>query len=130
MQSLTATELLNVWEDGLFALPDQRALWLLSASQPERSIESIATLSIGQRDAQLMTLREHLFGSQVVSLSDCPECHLRVQLDLDLANLRVLERESTELFTLSQGKYQVKCHLPNSFDVIAAAHQSEVEEAR
>lgn len=129
MQSLAATKLLDIWERGRSASPDQRALWLLSVAQPEHSLESIGTLRIGQRDAQLMTLREHLFGSELAALSDCPECHLRVQLNLDLANLRLPEIASTGAFTISQGNYEVRCQLPNSFDLIAAAHEANVDAA-
>lgn len=130
MPTLTAAELLDVWERGLTQPSEQRALLLLSASQPDRSIEAVGALSIGQRDAQLLTLREQLFGPQLLSLADCPQCHLRVQLDLKIGDLRMPALEPIETFTLTLRDYEVGCRLPNTFDLIAIAPQPDVDAAR
>ena len=53
MRALLASELLNVWEEGLDRLPAQRALDLLAAACPETPTETLGRLSIGQRDARL-----------------------------------------------------------------------------
>jgi hypothetical protein len=71
MRALSASELLNVWERGFIQPPIYRALTLLAVAC-EASPETLAKLSIGDRDARLLTLREWTFGSQLVGLVNCP----------------------------------------------------------
>ncbi len=78
MRALLAFELLRVWEQGLTLTPVQRALALLAAACPDTSTDALAGLSIGQRDACLLTLREWAFGPQLISLATCPACNERV----------------------------------------------------
>ena len=130
MRSLTTAELIDVWERGLAQPPEQRALSLLGAAHPNQSIEAVGTLSIGRRDAQLLTLREWVLGPHLVGLADCPQCHLCVQIDLDAADLRAPAPEPIETFTLTLGEFGARCRLPDSFDLIAAAQQPDVDAAR
>jgi len=52
MHTLSASELLNVWEQGLTQPPVQRALTLLAVACPDTPPVALAELSIGQRDAR------------------------------------------------------------------------------
>src|SRR5712691_5286124 len=79
MHALSTAELLTVWERGLAQSPTQRALALLTAACPNATVDTLAHLSIGQRDAQLLTLREWTFGSQVTGVTVCPDCGERVE---------------------------------------------------
>ena len=58
MRSLSASDLLTVWERGIDAGPTRRALELLSAACVGVDWETLATLSIGQRDELLDCLRQ------------------------------------------------------------------------
>ncbi len=60
--SLGASGLLAAWEDGTTQHPVQRGLTLLAAAWPELPEPVFSQMSIGQRDAALLTLREQLFG--------------------------------------------------------------------
>ncbi len=60
MRNLSAAELLTAWERALGQSPVQQALVLLAAAYPEHSPEQLAQFSVGQRDACLLTLREHV----------------------------------------------------------------------
>src|SRR5512132_3467594 len=86
-----ASELLAVWECGLGQSLVQRALWLLSAACPDMSLDALAQLSIGQRDARLLELREWLFGSSLVSVAVCPRCREQLELAFDMSDVRVSE---------------------------------------
>ena len=90
MRALSAAELLYVWEQGLAQSPVKRALMLLTAACPETPVEALANLRIGERDARLLTLREWAFGSQLVSVANCPNCRERVELTFNTADLRVM----------------------------------------
>ncbi|MDQ3256114.1 MAG: phage baseplate protein, partial [Acidobacteriota bacterium] len=81
MRALDSRELLEVWERARFESPAGRALMLLEAASPEASSDSLANLSIGRRDARLLTLREWTFGSTIVSVADCLKCGERLELE-------------------------------------------------
>jgi hypothetical protein len=130
MHGLTAAAMLDVWERGRHQSPDQRAILLLATAQPELSVEQVAALSIGRRDAQLLTLRERTFGPHATSLADCPQCALRVQIDLTLSDLRVTAPEAADSCALTVGEAEVRYRLPNSLDLIAVARLGEVAAIR
>ena len=141
MRALSAGELLAAWERGLAQAPAQRALTLLGAACPDTPVEALATLCIGQRDAYLITLREWCFGSQLVSVANCAGCGERLELTLDLDQVRVQSptpagplaaegQEAGEAFSLSVDGYEVHFRLPNSLDLAAVDGQRNVESSR
>ena len=83
VQSLSASKLLDVWEQCADAHPVERALSLLSACCSETQ-EELANLSIGQRDTQLLKIYARMFGSAINCFAQCPawaeplEYHLAV----------------------------------------------------
>jgi hypothetical protein len=136
MRNLSAAELLTAWERALGQSPVRQALVLLAAAYPEHSPEQLAQFSIGQRDACLLTLRERLFGSQLTSVTACPQCQQRIELAFNVPDVRV-EPVATnavdptgEAITLTMKGYQVHFRLPNSLDLIAIETSTNVEQAR
>jgi hypothetical protein len=131
MRPLSAAELLTAWEDGLADTPWGRALSLLVAACPESSREEIATLSIGERDGRLFTLREWAFGSQLASVTHCVSCGDRVEWTIDVADLRSAGQagESGDLSLEVDGWY-VNFRLPNTHDVAAASQYRSPAEAQ
>jgi len=128
MRALSATELLRVWERGLNQLPLQRALTLLAAAaSPESSSDSLANLSIGQRDAQLLTLREITFGQKFVGLADCPACNEKIELSFDAANIRAQNETETsgELVLRTEGR-DVRFRLPTSADLLLVQSREQL----
>lgn len=128
MRALSAFELLHVWERGLTQPPAQRALALLAAACPDTPLDALARLSIGQRDARLLMLREWVFGPQLVSLAVCPACGERLELTFNVADIRVsVEVEPVEALSLSADGHEVRFRLPNSLDLVAiAGHKAPV----
>lgn len=125
MHALSALELLSVWERGLTQSFVQRALTLLAAACSETTLDELARLSIGQRDALLLTLREWTFGSQLVSVATCPECGDRLELTFNVADIRVAATTlPAEEFSLSVADYEVRFRLPNSLDLVAVTSQT------
>lgn len=122
MRALLATELLNIWEQGLAQPPLQRALTLLAAACPDISPAELAEFSIGQRDARLLTLREWAFGPQLVSVVTCPDCGERLELTFGVADVRAEPRaEPNGPLSLAEDGYEVEARLPNSRDLVALA---------
>lgn len=125
MRIPTAEELLNIWEYGLQQGPIQRALRLLGACSGETSIDPLAKLSIGSRDARLFQVRELLFGSRINSVTICPACSDRLEWESEVADLsgassEVLNRE----LSLETESHRLRFRLPNSEDLIALATDS------
>ena len=131
MRALLAFDLLRVWERGLTQTPVQRALTLLAAACPDTSPDALARLSIGQRDARLLMLREWVFGPQLVSLAVCPACGERLELTFNVADIRVsVEVEVGDALSLSVDGYEVHFRLPNSMDLVVTAGQDVLASRR
>jgi hypothetical protein len=125
MRALSKTEILSVWERGCNQPPVQRALLLLAAVNPEASLDSLAKLSIGQRDTRLLKLRELTFGEKFTGLTNCPVCDEKIELAFDAAAIRPAEENEipAELDLQIEGR-EVRFRLPNSGDLLAV-HSSE-----
>jgi len=131
MHALSASELLEAWERGLGQPPLQRALTLLAAACSDTPLEVLEHLSLGQRDARLLILREWTFGPQLVSLATCLGCQERLELTFNLADLRVVPAaEPGETLSLNVGGYAMRFRLPNSQDLAMITHQSDVTTTR
>ncbi|MEH1828424.1 MAG: phage baseplate protein [Nostoc sp.] len=134
MRSLSASEWLKVWEQGLDQPLWQRSLTLLAAACPEWSSEQLMNLSIGQRDGLLLKLREQTFGSQLTSVTVCPQCGDRLELTFTVSDIRVnLAIESVdalEPLSVQFADYEVRFRLPNSLDLAAVAREQDPVKVR
>src|SRR5215217_5534258 len=71
---LTAAALLNVWENALRQRPHDQALTILEVAYPDVPRDRLVALSVGRRDAALLTVRRETFGPALQSFVDCPGC--------------------------------------------------------
>ena len=127
MRALSAAELLSVWERGLSLSPSERTLDLLATACPESSIDELSVLSVGQRDARLLSLRELTFGSELSALMNCPACGSQLQLTFDSADIRMTGEDKTpDTRSLSLNDYEISFRLPNSLDLGALAAGASV----
>ena len=74
MRDLSAAELLTQWEQGTAQSLPRRALALLAAACPEFDGDTLAAMTIGRRDGELLRLRERLFGPEITFVAACPAC--------------------------------------------------------
>ena len=101
---------------------------LLAAACPETSPEALSKLSIGRRDSLLLTLREWLFGSQLVSVATCPNCSECLELNFNVSDIRVTAKnEPAEQLSLSIADYKICFRLPNSLDLAALPAADNVD---
>ncbi len=119
MRQLSTAELLGAWETGIDQLPLQRALTLLVAAYPDTPSELLARLSIGERDARLLALREQAFGSRLNCLVNCPSCNEALEFALDVSDIRAKRAWDGDAMVLSADDYEVSFRLPNSLDLLA-----------
>lgn len=88
MKPLDASELLQIWERGAGTPPALAILPLLLAACPEIPAERLPRLTIGERDALLLTQREWMFGPQLEAAATCPHCAERLEFALAVNDLR------------------------------------------
>jgi hypothetical protein len=89
----------------------------------------LGELSIGERDARLLRLRELTFGTHLSALAECPRCGERLELDVSSTELTLSPPAVTELSVDTAG-YHVEFRLPNSVDLAAARGATDVIAAR
>jgi hypothetical protein len=98
---------------------------LLSLAWPQKSAADWAGVSIGERDRQLLQLREELFGSQVEAIAVCPKCEARLELAFSTRDLQLPDIATAggrERRRLRSGGFEVDYRLPTSTDLIEAAN--------
>ncbi len=122
MRALSAEQLLEVWEVGFAQAPIERALAILAVACPESSPDALAALSMGARDARLLTLREELWGPRMEAVVACPACRERLELPLDTLQLLSASPQAPQWeISLSIGEYNMTFRLPTSQDIFEAS---------
>lgn len=120
MRPLSAEKLLFIWEQGQRQTLAQRALLLLTGIYPDTPVETLALLTIGQRDRHLLALREQLFGFQIDGTVICPACAEKLELTFATADIHTPELpQSSDPFTLEVDGYCLQFRLPNSLDLLS-----------
>jgi hypothetical protein len=131
MRALTAQEIIGVWELGQHQTPVEKALTILGRVYPDRAPESIAALSIGQRDLRLLLLRELTLGPTLESIAECPHCREGLEFSMKVRDIcvdRVVE-EPRE-FTMEADGYEITYRLLDSADQLAIASCGDLTDAR
>ncbi|MDH4234860.1 MAG: hypothetical protein OEV15_06985 [Gallionella sp.] len=98
-------------------------------AEPEYSRDELALLPLGQRDAQLLALRQATFGDILNNLSNCPQCNEAVEFEIPCSSLHAPGAPVHEC-TLDAGGYLLRIRPLTSFDFAAAAGAADVAGAR
>jgi hypothetical protein len=130
MRPLSAHDLLKVWEVGEDQSPVDRALTILAAACPEMTRDELAALSVGQRDARLLGLRERTSGPKLNCFAECPQCAERLEFDVAIADLRVAAEPDEGTWELVAENFVLGFRLPDSRDLAAAAGCRDQSAAR
>jgi hypothetical protein len=125
-----AHALLDAWEQGCGETPIERTLTLLLLAHPQTSRAHLAALSIGVRDARLLTLLERSFGPHLEAVTACPSCSERLDVDLSVGDIRADPTDACSEFSVDAGDWEARCRLPTSDDLAAAAESGDVTAAR
>lgn len=130
MRALSAIELLEAWEKAAGEDSLEQSLILLEAASVDLPKEALPSLSIGQRDSQLLTLREWTFGPEIVSVTACSNCGDRLELAFNVNEIRASPQERKEPFVVEKDGYEARFRLPNSLDLRAAQKESDIAASR
>jgi hypothetical protein len=113
----TVADLLNVWERGRSQSPVDRGLSLLRLATRD-SRDALAQVSIGRRDAELLNLRDKIFGSRMRGHADCPACGQQMEMNFSVAEVQTTPLpELPEILTEIFGDCELSFRLPNSSDL-------------
>jgi hypothetical protein len=121
-------QLLRLWEDGLHQSLLEKTVRLLATSCDTKDVSLVSRISIGERDARLLQLREWMFGRQLKNMSACPVCGQLTEWETKTTDLR-LQQWPQELaerkYSLDIKEYTVVFRLPHSGDMAKAIADKE-----
>lgn len=132
MQPLSAAQILQAWEIGQGRTSVEQAIALLSVAYPDRSFAQLSQLSIGQRDGELLQLREITFGSQLDGYTECPHCGERLEFQLNVADIRYESppHPPGQSYETQFDEWKLQFRLPTSQDLSAIADFTDKESAQ
>ena len=102
---------------------------MLSAAEPEATREALLSLTAGARDAELVALREELFGAELSGVTACPVCGEQVELTFDTHDVRMPAADDVQLALHAAG-YDVSFRLPTVADLVAIERMRDGNAAR
>jgi predicted RNA-binding Zn-ribbon protein involved in translation (DUF1610 family) len=104
----------------------------LAADRPDLSPTAISRFSLGQRDSQLLRLREMLFGQQMSAVFECQQCGetLEFELSSPAASIPEAPPEDAPAFSVEVGPWQARFRLPEGSDLEVLADCASIEEGR
>jgi len=118
MRTLTASQVLDVWESAIHYAAPRRAIALLAAVCPDLGADELLALPLGQRDQMLLRLREYLFGPVLTMTAPCPACGERLETSLPVADLQTASMPGEYRRALSLGNREIVFHAPRAGDLI------------
>lgn len=133
MRGLSAQELLHIWEMALRTDSVNRAMTMLEMAWPETARSELHSLSVGERDANLLSIREATFGSQLASFAECPACKERLEFTFSVADIHAVPRSPAStghIQELTIEGYRLCYRLPNSADLAQIVRYQDVTAAR
>lgn len=131
MEAISASDLIGIWERERAASPSRQALGLLVAVLPGKSAEELGHLSVGERNALLLDLRERLFGPEVIGEASCSVCGEPLECRFTCQDIRarhIPHQDSPQTVLLSD--YEVQFRLPSVGDLSMAESMHEPSAAR
>ena len=130
MRPPSLADLLDAWERGFHQPPSRQAMVLLEAAAPDQAPGALAGMSIGERDAWLLSLRESHFGPRVTGIVTCQACQEQIEVDFDIRQVRTSPPASTEPLSVSESGYQVNFRLPGTGDIAPSIREGDLEATR
>jgi hypothetical protein len=127
MRPLNAERLLETAERIRSEPLPRRGAALLAAANGT-SMDEALSLTIGERDARLVALRQVTFGRELTGVADCPQCHERCELTLDSAMLDLGPTVIDAIEVQIDGA-RLRARLPNGHDVAAVIGASDPRRA-
>jgi len=78
---------MEIWERGQDLSHPARAELLLAAAFPQASPAELGGLTLGQRDAVILRLREYTLGPDLTCVSECPQCFGLLETSVEVSSV-------------------------------------------
>jgi hypothetical protein len=112
--------ILNVWEQAYGLGLAAKGLALLVLALPQQPLSELNRLSIGRRDAELLSLRARLFGQDLCSVTSCPKCDETIELQFRVDDIRCGQPgHADQNITVQLERGEVVTRTPSCLDLIA-----------
>jgi hypothetical protein len=121
----SAGAIVEIWEQGLYQQPIDRALTILSVLTG-RPRQELAAMTLERRDSLLLERRAQLFGGSFSGSSACGGCGCDVEVSVTADELDIPE----ERFVVKVADTELVVQMPTSIDLAAAARCDTVDAAR
>jgi hypothetical protein len=132
--SLSEQDILNIWEVGLRQHPVERAITILTIAGQQHSRDEVLAMSIGQRDAQLLIVRESTFGTHFAGYAECQRCQEALEVNFDADDIRAAAHSESgdeeQVFSVRHEDYKMTVRLPKNADLISIIRCHDVATAR
>lgn len=129
MRTLSAADILAVWERGEGLSDDDRSGMLLSMAEPGVTTDEWSDRTIGERNAGLLALRTGIFGNVAHGFAACPECRERVEMSFDASGMLEDQPAADDSFVYESAGYAVRFRLPTGSDLKRATAGTDMAEA-
>ncbi|MFE2938391.1 hypothetical protein ACFXKG_04840 [Streptomyces sp. NPDC059255] len=123
-------ELLATWEAGLAQHGAGRSLLLHRAARPGAATDTLLSLPVGEREADLFALRRALFGERMQVRAECGACGAAMEFDLDATAFGARGPGRAGPLRVTEGEWVVEFRLPTVADLAAAGAAADAAEAR
>lgn len=133
MHNLLEQDILDIWESGLRQHSVERAITILARADAQCARNNVRAMSVGQRDARLIAIRENAFGSQFEGYAECPRCRESLEFTFGADDIRTAALTGDyegPTFNFQYEDFAVQARLPNSTDLLAITHYRDVAAAR
>jgi hypothetical protein len=117
VRPISAVEMLDAWDRAYTLGPARRSLEILRAASPDEPPERLAMLSVGARDARLLTVREWFFGPRIESRAACPFCAENIESELQVGDIRIGVLAPDGLHEGTFDGSTIRFRLPDSTDL-------------
>ena len=130
MKNLTPADIVGIWESGHQSPDWRKAVITLASALPDLGKEDLAALSIGQRNAYLLALREALIGPIMRARVACPRCKEQLEFEQIIAELLDgYVAPEAQTFDHASGEYELRYRLLTSADLAQAATRRTLPDA-
>jgi hypothetical protein len=132
MHGLIGDQLLAAWDRGFHESDLARSLTLLQIASPDRDRESIAALSLAERDLELWRLRRMTFGEWLRATLPCASCSAQIEFTIALTSV-IEPLEHLRLTSPVEGEIQgwhIAARPVSTLDLEAAVPVPDAEMAK
>jgi hypothetical protein len=131
MHGVSSARLLEAWERASAQPLALRATTLLSAAYDQEAAETLTKLSIGERDARLLRLREQTFGACLNAITKCPACAETLETNFNVADVYAKSNGPIpQELTLQLENYIVLFRPPQVLDLTTLDPEANIEQNR